>query len=312
MKLISFFSYKGGAGRSSIAYNVIPFLADKLNATPEHPIILVDMDIDSAGLTYLVRRETEDNILKKKYYSVQSFLESGHGYPGSIVDSEDCPNIKDHPLFSQLNPVGNEFGLGSGEYNDRKILLMEVDPGSNFRSYNCNDIATNPIRNLSLKCKEYGCKALIFDTPAGDQQTARWSIEYSEDIVCCMRVTYQFREGTKEYLRRKDDDSDCSDKRFIIVPNAVPQESIRINNIDYNPDFIRNDILESMPEDMLSNNEMELSMLRDGFVGVPEVKRFKFQEGILYKDSEHQEDEKKALESYERLADIILRNTDES
>ena len=54
MKTISFFSYKGGAGRSSILYNTISFLAKELNATSEHPIVVMDLDIDSKGLSYLL------------------------------------------------------------------------------------------------------------------------------------------------------------------------------------------------------------------------------------------------------------------
>ena len=54
MKKIAYFSYKGGAGRSSLAYNTIPLLADALNATAENPIVLIDLDVDSAGLTFLL------------------------------------------------------------------------------------------------------------------------------------------------------------------------------------------------------------------------------------------------------------------
>ena len=60
MKTISFFSYKGGSGRSSLIYNVLPFLADKLNPTPQNPIVLFDMDIDSMGLTYLFDDESAE------------------------------------------------------------------------------------------------------------------------------------------------------------------------------------------------------------------------------------------------------------
>ena len=47
MKIISYFSYKGGAGRSTLAYNTIPILASEyFRPTKESPMIVVDMDIE--------------------------------------------------------------------------------------------------------------------------------------------------------------------------------------------------------------------------------------------------------------------------
>ena len=58
MKTISFFSYKGGAGRSTLAYNVIPILAaEYIQPTAESPIIVVDTDVDSCGMSYLLKVE---------------------------------------------------------------------------------------------------------------------------------------------------------------------------------------------------------------------------------------------------------------
>ncbi|MBE6659820.1 MAG: hypothetical protein E7605_00255 [Ruminococcaceae bacterium] len=48
----TFYSYKGGSGRSTTAINTVRHLADVLKASPEHPILLVDTDLESAGLTY--------------------------------------------------------------------------------------------------------------------------------------------------------------------------------------------------------------------------------------------------------------------
>ena len=54
-KTISYFSYKGGAGRSTLAYNTIPLLANNhFRPTKESPMIILDMDIDSCGMSYLL------------------------------------------------------------------------------------------------------------------------------------------------------------------------------------------------------------------------------------------------------------------
>ena len=51
-KCYTFYSYKGGSGRTTTALNTVLHLAQKTNASPEHPILLVDADLESAGMTY--------------------------------------------------------------------------------------------------------------------------------------------------------------------------------------------------------------------------------------------------------------------
>ncbi len=53
-KVISFYSFKGGAGRTVCTANFAGTYARHIKATPERPILLMDMDLDSAGLTILL------------------------------------------------------------------------------------------------------------------------------------------------------------------------------------------------------------------------------------------------------------------
>ena len=57
MLQVSFFSYKGGAGRTSMLFNTASYLADELGATPDEPIVIIDLDLDSKGLSFLLRPE---------------------------------------------------------------------------------------------------------------------------------------------------------------------------------------------------------------------------------------------------------------
>ena len=295
MLRISFFSYKGGAGRSSIAYNVIPFLAKELKATEENPIIIVDMDLDSAGMTYLVDKISEQKT--DKNFRAQELL-SGR-IPGSS-DSPDEVSISEHPLFSNLNKIGNEFGFNE----DASILFMPAKPGASLNAGDSYDKGgINPLVIFSKLCKQYKCKAIIFDTPAGDQLAARWSLDVSDVVACCMRITYQFRRGTIDFLSRKD--KEYEGKEYILVPNAVPTDEIIIDGSIYDLNAVKNEILERTGSGMFRNNNVNVQMLEEGYFGVPEVKRFKFEEGILYTAKEVADDERVALDCYERLAKII-------
>ncbi len=56
-KCFSFYSYKGGSGRTTTLVNVAKHLAEKLNASKKHPLLLIDADLESAGLTYFFNCE---------------------------------------------------------------------------------------------------------------------------------------------------------------------------------------------------------------------------------------------------------------
>ena len=58
-KCYTFYSYKGGSGRSTTAANTVPHPVKDLKASPANPILIVDADLESAGLTYLLGCENK-------------------------------------------------------------------------------------------------------------------------------------------------------------------------------------------------------------------------------------------------------------
>ena len=56
MRLFSFYSYKGGSGRTTVLLNTVRHLVKKIDASPERPILLVDADLESAGMTFFFNR----------------------------------------------------------------------------------------------------------------------------------------------------------------------------------------------------------------------------------------------------------------
>ena len=53
----TFYSYKGGSGRTTTALNTVKHLIDQMKVTAEKPILLIDADLESAGLTYFFGME---------------------------------------------------------------------------------------------------------------------------------------------------------------------------------------------------------------------------------------------------------------
>lgn len=296
MKKIAYFSYKGGAGRSSLAYNTIPLLAEKMGATADQPIILLDLDVDSAGMTFLL----QCNDIEKDAYCVQDLVAGK--IPGMTRTPEDTP-LKNHPLFSNLIPVGKKFGLRGDK--DDTILFLPVKTGAEISFEASYDQADNYLHDLAKLCNKYNCKALVLDTPTGDQLTAKWALEVSTDILTVMKITFQFRRGTIDFLKRKDKEY-CL-KNFIIVPNVVPTEEIIVDGIPYNYEAVKREIVDNISR-VITRNKVNLDMLKDGKFGVPEVKRFKLKEGILYTINELTQDERNAFDVYQEIVEIISNN----
>lgn len=287
---ISFFSYKGGAGRTSLLFNTLPFLAENLKATEREPIIVLDLDLDSKGLSYLIDRKSGINAIQ---------VLRGD----SAIGFRQLGDIKEHPFFSKLVPIGAAVGLHSSL--DKSILLVtaHAKEGAENLSENGNYDAQNlSLSTLNRICRNFNCKAIVMDTPAGNQISAECALSISQKIVMTMRITRQFRKGTEEFLREKSEE--FAGKEYIIVPNAVP----KTDGTCYNMQSIMTNIATLATNALGESGELNLTMLENGRTGVNEVNMFKFMEESLKKESLSRtltEDEANAVEMYKLLAEEL-------
>jgi len=196
--------------------------------------------------------------------------------------------------------------------------------------------------NITKACKACGAKALFFDTPSGTQFLARKSVQESEIIVCCMRPTSQFREGTRRqlinFIKTDIEKNKAGRRKYILTPTAVcvddnqkfvvagehrkyplrAKEEIKIefgtgnmNEEDEVKDAFENniklDMLEPTPGDAKKYADSEDG---DTVFGIPEIKRFKWFEACLGKlcESELSANDKMAINRYEYLAKTILKH----
>lgn len=297
MKTISCFSYKGGAGRSTLALNVIPFLAERLNATPEEPLIVVDMDIDSCGLTYLY--ELQD-INDAKDFNVQSLFGAGGHIP------KDKGSATEHKLFLHLCPVGEHYHMPN-----RSILCLPAMPGGKLGLTNY-DAPEGLLEEFRDECDNVGCCGILFDSAVGNQLTAGWSNRFSKYILCVMRPTKQFRDGTNRFFDNFDKRVG-KNKNIIIVPNVVPTDELTIienGEERHYPEYARTAILNDFSDNVSrGNNNYILDLAQGDIFGVPKIDRFMWLEGILYNVAENKlsPTEKDALKQYKKIADLICK-----
>lgn len=296
-KYISCFSYKGGAGRSTLAINVVPFLAEMLGATKKHPFVLVDMDIDSCGLTYLFNLDKERRITKD---CVQSWFHPKYSQMPIVDEDDEIDDATEHDMFKRLFPVGDIFGFADKE----AILCLPANPGETLGSDSNYDAAqSSSVNAFKLMCRDVAC-GVLFDSAVGNQLTANWSNRCANYIMCCMRPTKQFRDGTNRFF--DDYDQRTHSKKIIVIPNVVPTDRLEIEGNHY-PSYAKNSILENFKDNIeRGNNTYYLDLLEGNKFGVPKIDRFMWQEGVLKIAKNLTELELTALERYRDIASIIV------
>ena len=152
-------------------------------------------------------------------------------------------------------------------------------------------------------CKNNGISALVFDTPTGDQITAKFSLKASNCVVCCMKNTMQFRKGTFNYLKRIAAEVDIDS--LVIFPTVVPKD-LELDGVSQMEDSI-NSIKQSIQD--LSFEDINTDFVSKDMFGINEIERFKWKEDILYKlekKGQLRDDEKEGINRYKKLAEIVI------
>ena len=289
MKTITFYSYKGGAGRSSTTLNTLPYLVQCFRASAKAPILVLDMDLDSAGMTYLLGKEA----YFKDRYDVKSFLMSEVNWSEAPAASLD-----EHEFYQKLVPVGEMLGVENGA-----VMFLGVDDAKPVDNNQMDGTKENVFTKLNRFCRKNGLKAVVIDSSAGDQFSAVLSTGAANDIVCCMRPTMQFRIGTFNYLHRLA--AKNADKRVVLLPTVVPITDSVIDGEKQRVKAIDN--ITARVED-LDIDDVCMDFINEETFGINEVQRFKWKEGVLYKialSADLAEDEKEASKRYKKLAEIL-------
>lgn len=292
MKTITFYSYKGGAGRSSTTLNTLPYLVESMKASKESPILVLDMDLDSAGMTYLLGMDVHF----KDRYDVKSFLMGDENWSEAPAQT-----LSEHGFYQKFAPVGDVLGV-----ENEAVMFLGVDDAKLVDNNQMDGTKEDVFNKLRRFCRKNGVKAVVIDSSAGDQFSAVLSTGAANDIVCCMRPTMQFRIGTFNYLHRLAEKT--SEKRVVLLPTVVPKLDKEIDG-----EMQRLKSIENITErvDDLDINDVCMAFVSEEMFGINEVERFKWKEGVLYKigkNSALSDDEVEASRRYKKLARILAED----
>lgn len=293
--VISMYSFKGGAGRTVCTANLAPRLATALNATAESPLLMLDFDLDSAGLTILLN---EDRISQETTWDTATLLkgELNLGIPKradkfsneGMVDVTEALRMKGRPGVVRL-VAGPKMSAQQSSDLLGKLNYKGID-------------------SLIRFAEDRRIPAILIDSASGQQKTAVMSHKRSHVVVYCCRLTYQFIAGTEKHLNVLLDECEMADPsgerrtppKILLLPMAVPEVvSARTKDI-YE---LRMGALHEMCQKLHNRTYADVIDLP-----IPEVDSFKWNESVLNSGSgELALDEQRAAEAFDALNNRILK-----
>jgi cellulose biosynthesis protein BcsQ len=286
-KVISLYSFKGGAGRTVCTANIAGLLAREIEATEHNPILLMDMDLDSAGLTILLEQ-----------YS--SFSESPYNTSRIVSGDLNLNRRKYRQEFYSAGMIDVSTRVGADEGTVRFIGAGEIGRG---QPSIVQGTAMEQMQELKNYCMEKGISTIILDSASGRQESAVLCHRFSDVIVYCCRLTDQFLVGTKSVLKHFVSECEAARvklPRIIIVPLAVPQ----VTDEWKQRHIAAMTRLGSLSIDVRGKSPNNSAYLFED--GVGEVESFKWVESVLATKQTLAQDEEKAVGAYTSLVKKIV------
>ncbi len=141
--VVTFYSFKGGVGRSTALGLVAGILA-----TRNRRVVMVDFDLEAPGISILFRSDAEN--INGEQYGILDYLHQRH-----LTPEQNIPSIENCIFQINLSTRGELFLVPVGEYDENYIhRLADLDRRTLESFYQG---ATNPINQLIEDIKTQKC-----------------------------------------------------------------------------------------------------------------------------------------------------------
>lgn len=221
--IVTFYSFKGGVGRSTALALVAGMLANR-----KRRVVMVDFDLEAPGLTALFPENLsggDEGSLGLLDYLHQRYL----------TPDKQLPKITDCVRQVESKSRGELFLLPAGEYNENYIhRLADLSIKS---MYSRDD---NPVHQLINDIKEsLSPDVILIDARTGfDDSGAIALLDLADTGVICFTPTEQSFHGLRWIVRaarKQKDFKRYPDLRFLLTPMppvAESQQKIWINEAE--------------------------------------------------------------------------------
>ena len=210
--VVTFYSFKGGVGRSTALGVVAGILA-----TRNRRVVMVDFDLEAPGISVMFQQDIENTAGEN--FGVLDYL-----HQRSLTPEENIPNIADCIQQINLQTRGELFLVPVGEYDENYIhRLADLDMRSFYRT------AKNPVKQLIEDInKQLEPDVILIDARPGFNDVAAITLfDLADTAIICFSPTDQSFQGLrwviKAILKQKQYQGK-PDVRFLLTPiPTLPQ-----------------------------------------------------------------------------------------
>lgn len=170
--IISFYSYKGGTGRTTATANTAAILASR-----GKKVVCIDMDLEGPGLAIVFGQENPPPTLQEYLLKKDSRLEN------MIVDvTSSIKGFKKEQVGTlQYIPSGNDF-RETINYSDGRRLIRDME------------------RLFTMIADTFNPDLILLDSPSGYGELSALSMYLSSCLVVVFRLSLQHILGTVRVL----------------------------------------------------------------------------------------------------------------
>jgi cellulose biosynthesis protein BcsQ/stress-induced morphogen len=221
--VVTFYSFKGGVGRSTALG-----LVGGILATRNRRVVIVDFDLEAPGISIMFQQDIENT--NGERYGVLDYLHQRY-----LTPEENIPNIGDCIRQINLQTRGELFLVPVGEYDENYIhRLADLDMRSFYRS------SHNAVEQLMKDIKEQlDPDVILIDARPGFNDVGAIALfDLADTAIICFSPTEQSFEGLRwvvQATRKQQKYQGKPDARFLLTPVPVvafEQHQIWINKVE--------------------------------------------------------------------------------
>ncbi|WP_293329681.1 ParA family protein [Microcoleus sp. CAWBG58] len=206
--IVTFYSFKGGVGRSTALGLVAGILASRNRRT-----VMVDFDLEAPGISVLFQNDIEN--INEQQYGVLDYLHQRY-----LTPDLNIPNIDDCICQVNSGTRGELFLVTAGEYNENYIhRLADLDLQSFYRK------EINPVQQLITDIQErLDPDVILIDSRPGFNDTSAIALfDLADTAIVCFSPTDQSFEGLRwvvQAVKKQRNYQGKPDIRFLLTPIA--------------------------------------------------------------------------------------------
>ena len=212
-QIVTFYSFKGGVGRSTALGMVAILLANR-----NRRVVMIDFDLEAPGISILFQQNAADKN-EMGSYGVLDYLHQRH-----LTPRENVPSIEDCIYQIDLPGRGELFLVPAGEYDENYIHRLADCDRRTWQSFYKG--AINPVEQLidDIK-KQIDPDVILIDARPGFNDTGAIALlDLADTGIICFSPTDQSFDGLRwviQAARKQSDYRGKPDLRFLLTPMPI-------------------------------------------------------------------------------------------